>query len=99
MSLFRPWTDTAETDTVSDGASEEPGSPQRKRRVPALLVSAAVGLVSLAFVWKFRTLPVPTDPWHYVLAGTTFPEPTWNMVGLTRYGVVLPDVLVTKLFG
>ncbi len=60
----------------------------------ALLVAVAGALAS----FKLRTVPVPTDPWHYVLAGATFPAESWNMVGLTRYGMVLPMMVVTRFF-
>lgn len=69
------------------------------RRVPGLVISLLVGLLSMAVMWKLRTVPVPTDPWHYVVTGLTFPDLTWNMVGLTRYGMILPMMVVTHFFG
>jgi hypothetical protein len=63
-----------------------------------LLVAGLVGVLAAAASFKLRTVPVPTDPWHYVLAGSTFPAVTWNSTGLTRYGMVLPMVVVTRFF-
>ncbi len=62
------------------------------------LVAVVIGLLSVAVAWKLRTIPVSTDPWHYVIAGMTFPERSWVDVGLTRYGMVLPMLVVAKLF-
>jgi hypothetical protein len=63
-----------------------------------LLPSLLAGLVACVVAFKLRTIPVSTDPWHYVQAGLTFPELSWNTVGLTRYGMVLPMIPVTRLF-
>ncbi len=73
-------------------------SSPRRRRHPVELLAVLVGLSASVASFKLRTLPVSTDPWHYVQAGLTFPERTWNMVGLTRYGMVLPMIPVTRLF-
>ena len=73
--------------------------PRFRRRIPPVAVSALVGLVGALVAWELRTVPVPTDPWHYVEAGLTFPDASWNTVGLTRYGMILPMMLVTRLFG
>ena len=63
-----------------------------------ILVAALVGVLGALASFKFRTVPVPTDPWHYVIAGQTFPAESWNTVGLTRYGLSLPMIPITRLF-
>lgn len=64
-----------------------------------LVEAMVVGLLAVvAAVW-LRTLPVTSDPWHYVRAGLHFPSHAWNLVGLTRYGLVLPEALVTRVTG
>jgi hypothetical protein len=62
------------------------------------LPSLLAGLLACVVAFKLRTIPVSTDPWHYVQAGLTFPEPSWLLVGLTRYGMVLPMIPVARLF-
>ena len=57
-----------------------------------------IGFAAAAIAFWLRTLPVVSDPYNYVLAGRTFPELTWNMVGLTRYGIILPLIPITALF-
>lgn len=61
-------------------------------------LSLLVGLVALAVVFWLRTLPIVSDPWDYVHAGIDFPDMTWNLVGTTRYGIILPLVVVTHFF-
>ena len=64
------------------------------------LVEATVaGLLAVAVAVWLRALPVTSDPWHYVRAGLHFPSHSWNLVGLTRYGLVLPEALVTRVTG
>lgn len=55
-----------------------------------LVVAAAIGLVAGLTAWTFRTEIVPTDPWNYVMAALKFPSDSWNPLGLTRYGMILP---------
>ena len=58
-----------------------------------------LGLVTCVACFYLRTVPVPSDPYDYVHAALEFPDSPWNRVGLTRYGVLLPLVLVTAFFG
>jgi hypothetical protein len=60
--------------------------------------SLVAGLVGGVVVFWLRTLPIVSDPFSYVHTGMDFPHPTWNMVGTTRYGIVLPLVPITRLF-
>lgn len=94
---------TTEAEVSADAEPEdERGSGTERRRLSAgwtrVLVSVATGLVAMVAAWKLRTIPVPTDPWHYVIAGLTFPAESWNAVGLTRYGMVLPMLPIARLF-
>jgi hypothetical protein len=62
------------------------------------LVSLVVGIVGGLVSFWLRTLPIASDPVSYVQAGIAFPKVTWNMVGLTRYGVVLPLAVIGRIF-
>ncbi len=64
-----------------------------------LVEAMLVGLLACVAAVVLRTLPVTSDPWHYVRAGLDFPAQTWNLVGLTRYGLVLPEALITRFAG
>lgn len=87
-----------ERDAPRDVDRPRPAAAVWWARWGRLAAAALVGLVACATSFKLRTVPVPTDPWHYVTAGLTFPADSWNMVGLTRYGMVLPMIPVTRLF-
>ncbi len=64
-----------------------------------LAEATLAGLLACAATFWLRTLPVTSDPWHYVRAGMHFPAHTWNMVGMTRYGLVLPEMVLTRFAG
>jgi len=64
-----------------------------------LLVAALVGLAVVALAWAFRSIVVPTDPYHYVRAAFRFPEDTWVPLGYTRYGIILASMPPAFVFG
>lgn len=63
------------------------------------VVAAAVGAAVIAVAVLWRTEIVTSDPWNYVRAGRDFPTDTWNALGYSRYGMVLPIVPLSFLFG
>jgi 4-amino-4-deoxy-L-arabinose transferase-like glycosyltransferase len=62
------------------------------------VAAVLAGVLASVACFVLRTLPVTSDPWHYLHAGLTFPRRSWDLVGLTRYGMVLPEVGLTRLF-
>ena len=70
-----------------------------ERRTLALAVALGLVTVVVGFVW--RSTLVTTDPWHYVRAAVEFPAPrsSWNVVGLTRWGMIVPLLPFAKTFG
>ncbi len=88
----------AADDAPGDVRSDRPARRTWWTRWGRLATALLVGLLAAAATYKLRTVPVPTDPWHYVEAGLTFPQMSWNLTGLTRYGMILPMVVVTRLF-
>lgn len=83
-------------------ASAARPAPQQSWRTRAVthpvVVSIAVGVVGGLISFWLRTLPIASDPVSYVQAGIAFPKATWNMVGLTRYGIVLPLSVIGRVF-
>lgn len=77
---------------------DPPATDADSRGRGGAVAAFVAGLLACVVSFVLRTLPITSDPWHYLQAGRTFPERHWNLVGLTRYGVVLPQVLVTRLF-
>ncbi len=67
----------------------------RTDAVMAAVIGAAV--IAVAVLW--RTEIVTSDPWNYVRMGRDFPTDTWNALGYSRYGMVLPIVPLSFLFG
>lgn len=57
-----------------------------------------VGAVCAVVVFWLRTLPIVSDPYDYVRSGILFPDMEWNLVGTTRYGLILPLAVITSLF-
>lgn len=62
-------------------------------------IATALGLVVILVGYLFRSIVVPTDPWHYVMAGMHFPAKGWVPLGYTRYGIVLANLPTARLFG
>lgn len=62
-------------------------------------IATALGLVVILVGYLFRSIVVPTDPWHYVMAGMHFPAKGWVALGYTRYGIVLANLPTARLFG
>lgn len=63
------------------------------------LIAAVAGLVVVAIAYVFRSVVVPTDPWHYVRAALHFPSHSWVPLGYTRYGIILASIPPARLFG
>ena len=57
-----------------------------------VLVAVLVGAAVMVLAYVFRSIIVPTDPWHYVRAAMHFPEDTWVPLGYTRYGIILASM-------
>jgi hypothetical protein len=64
-----------------------------------LLSAVVVGLVVMLIAYVFRSIIVPTDPWHYVRAAMHFPEDSWVPLGYTRYGIILASIPPAAVFG
>ncbi|WP_157417098.1 glycosyltransferase family 39 protein [Nocardioides sp. Iso805N] len=91
------------TDVVAAPIPQQDISSRRRRIARRLRqggwpLSLAVGIVGALIAFWLRTIPIVSDPFNYVLAGQTFPQITWNMIGLTRYGIILPLIPITRLF-
>src|SRR4051794_13123520 len=72
-----------------------------RRRWPGSVdgwVAAAIALATVVFGIVWRTVPLPGDPWNYVRAAHDFPGQHWVAVGYARYGLVLPLVVLERLF-
>jgi hypothetical protein len=63
-----------------------------------VLVALLVGVAVVVLAYVFRSIIVPTDPWHYVRAAMHFPEDTWVPLGYTRYGIILASMPPALLF-
>lgn len=90
------------------GASRTPVKPERVRPHPwhgrragrpDLFLAVGVAVVTMVTAVVFRSYLVPTDPWHYVEAARNFPSQKWVLLGLTRYGLILPLVPLASVFG
>ncbi|WP_082590072.1 glycosyltransferase family 39 protein [Phycicoccus sp. Soil748] len=80
----------------------EPGShwlSGRPFRRTHLLEAAVIGLAVIALAYVYRSIVVPTDPWHYVRSAMYFPSDGWVALGYTRYGMVLANLPTVWLFG
>ena len=98
-------------DAEPDVPAAPSGSPARRSRwgrgtvagMPwsrrDLGVGAAVGLAVAITAYLLRVEIVPSDPWHYVMAGVQFPQHTWNALGYTRYGMILPILPIAAVWG
>src|SRR6476620_6335013 len=64
-----------------------------------LLEAAVIGLAVIALAYVYRSIIVPTDPWHYVRSAMYFPSDGWVALGYTRYGIVLANIPTVWLFG
>ena len=64
-----------------------------------VLVAALVGVAVIALAFAYRSIAVPTDPYHYIRAAFRFPEDTWVPLGYTRYGIILANMPPAFLFG
>ena len=84
------------TGTAAPGRHWLSGRPFRRTH---LLEAAVIGLAVIALAYVFRSIVVPTDPWHYVRAALHFPSTGWVALGYTRYGIVLANIPVAVVFG
>ena len=64
-----------------------------------IAVAAAMGALVVVIAYVFRSIVVPTDPWHYVMSAMHFPSKEWVPLGYTRYGIVLASLPLARLFG
>ena len=67
------------------------------RRDALVALGCAVAVMAFAVVW--RAPVVPADAWHYVRSALEFPSSAWVALGYTRYGMILPSIPTTALFG
>src|SRR5690349_12786490 len=81
----------AEEPPVTEPPVTEPAPPGRHwlsgrpfRRLH-LLEAAVIALAVIALAYVFRSIVVPTDPWHYVRSAMYFPSDGWVALGYTRY--------------
>lgn len=86
-------TDTGRSDQPADALAGRPWT-----RVDAL-VAVGVGLVVVAVSLLWRTEIVSSDPWRYVFSAREFPSAQWVPLGYTRYGMILPLLPLTWVFG
>lgn len=94
----RALTEPLPPDQVDAGRQEDrlAGEPTTRWDVLAA-VGFAVVVMAIGIVW--RSPIVPTDPWHYVQRALTFPDSVWIPLGFTRYGIILANIIPTRLFG
>ena len=64
-----------------------------------LLIAVLVGVAVMVLAYVFRSIVVPTDPWHYVRSALEFPSDDWVPLGYTRYGIILASMAPAYLFG
>ena len=104
----------ASRDVVDDPERTEPTGPtgtkettERRRDWLAgtpwsrvdLLIAVLVGVAVRVLAYVFRSIVVPTDPWHYVRSALEFPSDDWVPLGYTRYGIILASMAPAYLFG
>ena len=104
----------ASRDVVDDPERTEPTGPtgtkettERRRDWLAgtpwsrvdLLIAVLVGVAVMVLAYVFRSIVVPTDPWHYVRSALEFPSDDWVPLGYTRYGIILASMAPAYLFG
>lgn len=78
------------------GTDRWAGSKTTRRDV---VVAGVISVLVMAVAIVWRSPIVPTDPWHYVQRALTFPDSVWIPLGFTRYGIILANVIPTRLFG
>lgn len=81
---------TADTDWLA------PRRPWTRRSTAE---ATGVGLVVCLLVVVLRTEIMPSDPWSYVRSARLFPDDSWVVLGYTRYGMILPLLPLTAVFG
>jgi hypothetical protein len=64
-----------------------------------ILIATLVGLAVVVVAYVFRSIIVPTDPWHYVRSARLFPVHDWVALGYTRYGIILASIPPVKILG
>ena len=74
-------------------ASEHRWSPR------AVGMGLGVGILACVLAVVFRTEIIASDPWRYVQSARDFPDDSWVLLGYTRYGMILPLLPLTALFG
>ena len=104
----------ASRDVVDDPERTEPTGPtgtkettERRRDWLAgtpwsrvdLLIAVLVGVAVMVLAYVFRSIVVPTDPWHYVRSALEFPSDDWVPLGYTRYRIILASMAPAYLFG
>jgi hypothetical protein len=71
------------------------------RRLTAADIALA-GIVAATTIlagWVFRSAIVPIDPWDYVEGARNFPNGVWNLAGLSRWGMIVPNLAAAGLWG
>ncbi|SDP28992.1 Dolichyl-phosphate-mannose-protein mannosyltransferase [Pedococcus dokdonensis] len=104
--------DEARGDAPAREAPRDPKGPGESRAVGArdwlagarwtrvdVLTAALVGVLVMVVAYVFRSIVVPTDPWHYVRSALEFPSDDWVPLGYTRYGIILANIPPARLFG
>lgn len=64
-----------------------------------VLTAGLVGVAVMVLAYVFRSVVVPTDPWHYVRSALEFPSKDWVPLGYTRYGIILANIPSARVFG
>lgn len=63
------------------------------------LIAGGLALCVAVAGWVFRAALIPIDPWDYVEGARNFPNGVWNEAGLSRWGMIVPLLLLTRLWG
>jgi hypothetical protein len=95
--------DSADVSVSEDGAGAGDGSRDwlagRVIGRVDVAIAVAMGALVVAIAYVFRSIVVPTDPWHYVMSAMHFPSKEWVPLGYTRYGIVLASLPPARLLG
>lgn len=82
----------------TDGVPDSAGIGRRLRWYD-LLIGAAVAVVAVLVGWHWRAALIPIDPWDYVEGARNFPNGVWNEAGLSRWGMIIPLLVLARLWG
>ena len=64
-----------------------------------VVVASLIGVAIVVIAYVYRSIIVPTDPWHYVRSARLFPVHDWVALGYTRYGIILASIPPVKILG